>query len=314
MKTFEEVYEELQCKNSSELNNSWEAAKKESKKSKKISIIVCLIIDAVLVTMFLQNSISASWVPLVMSILISNIIVYAIICALFSKNHNEYKTKYKQIVINKLMSNFYNNVEYFPNKSMPEYIYKKADYNEKYDIYESEDYLEANINNKYSIQMAEILTQEEEAYTDSEGDEHTRKITIFNGLFAKVIMDKSITGELRISQNRTVYSKNKLEMDSSEFEKYFDVEASNNIVGMQILTADVMEELIDFQNNANMEYDICIQDNELYLRFHCGEMFEAGKLKDGPIDRDTVKKYFYMLNFTYNLSNKLINIINDTEI
>ena len=103
-------------------------------------------------------------------------------------------------------------------------------------------------------------------------------------------------------------------MDSSEFEKYFDVGASDKIVGMQILTADVMEELINFQNTTNIEYDICIKDNELYLRFHCGEMFETGKLKKGPIDEELIKKYFYILNFTYNLSNKLIEVIDETII
>ena len=162
--------------------------------------------------------------------------------------------------------------------------------------------------------MAEILTQKEEEYTDSDGEEHTRTITVFNGLFAKVLMHKSIMGQLKIMQNRTIFSKNKLEMDSSEFEKYFDVEASNKIVGMQLLTADVMEELIAFQNNTNIKYDIFIKDNELYLRFHCGEMFEPGKLKNGPIEKEVLRKYFYMLNFTYNLSSKLINIINETMI
>lgn len=55
------------------------------------------------------------------------------------------------------MNNFYDNLEYFPNKEMPEYIYDKLNY-EYYNRYKSEDYLEAQINGKYSIQMAEILT------------------------------------------------------------------------------------------------------------------------------------------------------------
>ena len=43
-------------------------------------------------------------------------------------------------------------------------------------------------------------------------------------------------------------------------------------------------------------------------------MFEAGKLKKGAIDRETARKYFYMLNFTYNLSSKIIKLIHETEI
>ena len=54
-------------------------------------------------------------------------------------------------------------------------------------------------------------------------------------------------------------------MDSNEFEKYFDVKATNQILGMQLLTADVMQDLIDFQNENNIRYDIVIE-NELYLQ------------------------------------------------
>lgn len=319
MKTFEEIYEEIQKDNNNELNNAWNEAKKEKVKSKKIALIVCLIID-LLIIIFAEKNISVInghfvFLPMIFICLILDIIIYGVMTTtIFSKEYTKYNKVYKETLIKKIMNNFFENLEYFPKKEMPEYIYENVNYNEHYDIYESEDYFEAYIKEKYSIQMAEILTQKEEEYTDSDGEEHTRTITVFNGLFAKVLMHKSIMGQLKIMQNRTIFSKNKLEMDSSEFEKYFDVEASNKIVGMQLLTADVMEELIAFQNNTNIKYDIFIKDNELYLRFHCGEMFEPGKLKNGPIDKDLLRKYFYMLNFTYNLSNKLIKVINETII
>lgn len=321
MKTFEEIYQELQNENNSELNNSWELAKQKSKKAKKIAIICCIIINLLCIIKLSKGLtfVNVNWrfIPLlILYWLVINIILYFMISIIIqgSKEHRNYNKVYKELVIKKLMNNFFHQLEYFPTKSMPEYIYQEANYKEDYDSYESEDYIEGYINDKYSIQMAEILTEEEEEYTDSDGEEHTRMVTKFNGLFAKIIMHKSINGEFRVAQNRTIYSKNKLEMDSSEFEKYFDVETSDKIKGMQILTADVMEELIAFQKNTNVEYDIFIKDNELYLRFHCGEMFETGKLKDGPIDRETIKKYFYMLNFTYNLSNKLIDVINEVMI
>ena len=320
MKTFEEIYEELQNEDNSELNNSWELAKQKSKKAKKIAIIICLIIDLLIVVASRDNiileNINIKMMPVsILGIGVINLVMYAIIMiSMSSKEHINYNNIYKETIIKRIMNNFFCNLEYFPRKEMPEYIYRKANYNEYYDEYESEDYMEAYINEKYSIQMAEILTQEEKEYTDSDGEEHTRMVTKFNGLFAKIIMEKSINDELRIIQDGESFFEEKLEMDSSEFEKYFDVEASDKIKGMQILTADVMEELIAFQNNTNMEYDIFIKDNELYLRFHCGEMFETGRLKDGPLDEKLLKKYFYMLNFTYNLSNKLIDVINEVMI
>jgi len=316
MKTLDEIYEELQNEDNSELNKTWLVAKNKSEKSNKLAGKICLIIDILAVAMIFYNGINFELLLLcIIPILIINLFVVVIINILFSgKELNQYNQKYKEIVINKIMNNFYDKLEYFPQKPIPEYIYKEPQYDEYYDIYESEDYFEAQINNKYSIQMAEILTQKEETYRDSDGKTHTRTVTKFHGLFAKIVMHKSIKGNLSIVQDGKFFYDNKLKMDSSEFEKYFDVKASNQIVGMQILTADVMEELVEFENKTNMEFDIVIKDNDLYLRFHSGEMFECGNLKNEVLDKSTIQKYFYMLNFTYNLSTKLIDIINDTEI
>lgn len=315
MKTFDEIYNELQNADNNELNNAWQEAKKESEKSKKIAGIVCLIFDILIAIMFLKNGIASSMILfIIMFILVINILVFVLTNGINSKKRSVYAGKYKSIVISKIMNNFYNNLEYFPQKPMPEYIYEEQRY-ESYDNYRSDDYFEAQINNQYSIQMAEVLTQEEETYTDSDGDTHTRTITKFHGLFAKILMDKSINSELRIMQNGgMLMQKDRLKMDSSEFEKHFDVKASDPIVGMQLLTADVMEELIQFENKTNMKFDIYIKEDELYLRFHCGDMFEPGNIKKGALDKSMLQKYFYMLNFTYNLANRLINIVNDVQI
>ena len=313
MKTFDEIYEELKNTNNNELNEAWQEAKKESEKSNKIAGTICLVIDAFFLVMLLTKGFNFS--SLFMPALVLNIMVIVVTKLIFSKGYSKYSRIYKNLVINKLMSNFYDKLEYYPEKQMPRYIYDEAQYREYYDRYKSEDYMEAQIDNKYSIQMAEVLTEEERTTRDSDGNTHTEIITIFEGLFAKIIMHKSINGYLRIDRNGThLFNKKRLEMDSSEFEKYFDVKASDKILGMRLLTADIMEELIEFQNKTNMRYDVYIKDNELYLRFHSGPMFEVGRLKDGAIDQELLKRYFYMLNFTYNLSNKLINLVNEIEI
>ncbi len=317
MKTFDEIYKELQNTDNKELKEQWKKAKEESKKIKKIALIMCLIIDIIIAIMFFKSNINLGLpflLPMLIMVFIINIFVFVITNVFFSKNRSEYNLKYKKTVITKIMNNFYDNLEYFPQKPMPEYIYKKIKY-ESYDHYRSEDYFEAQINKKYGIQMAEVLTIEEETYEDSDGNTETREITKFHGLFAKIEMDKSINSELRIVQNGgMLMPKDRLNMDSSQFEKYFDVKASNKIIGMQLLTADVMEKLIEFKNKTNMEYDISINNNNLYLRFHCGNMFEAENFKKDILEKSVIEKYFYMLNFTYNLSNTLINIINDTQI
>ena len=302
MKTFDKLYKDLQNADNSELNNIWQEAKKENEKVKKIRLITCLVISIMMIILICTTSTNNSFsmffiLPKIMLMVFANLFEYVIITILFSKQKNEYNKKYKELIIPKLMSNFYNNLEYFPQKGMPQYIYKEPKY-EHYDLYDSEDYFEAQIDNKYSIQMAEVKTQKEETYEDSNGETKTRRVTIFHVLFAKIIMDKSIDSELRITRNRGILSKNKLKMDSSKFEKHFDVEASNKIIGMQILTADIMEKLIEFREKTNMEFDVYIKYNEIYLRFHSGSKLEEEKLKKDAIDKEIIEKYFYMLNFT----------------
>jgi hypothetical protein len=321
MKQFEELYNEIII--NEELKVAWGEALAEKKKKQKkaisiFSVIIILIAIPLLVSSIKIEGFNLLTIPKVLFGMIPvmfflGVIIFGI-STLFSKKYRKYANIFKEIVIKKLIENFYNNVEYYPQKQMPKRIYDEEKY-EYYNRYYSDDYIEAKINNKYDIGMAEIKTVEEETERDSDGTTRTKTTTKFHGIFAKIVIDKSINSELKIKQNGSfIFGKNKLEMDSSEFEKYFDVSATNKIIGMQLLTADVMEELINFINKTNMKYDIVIKNNNIYLRFHCGAMFEPQSLKKGIIDKKQIEKYFYMLNFTYNLSDKIIKTIQETQI
>lgn len=321
MKTFDEIYNELQGADQKEFNAVLKEAQKESTKKNKIALVICLIVDAIILNFTftgIGEILPANAMvifPILIPIIVVDFIIYIILSIIFSKNKIKYVKMYKEKIIKKIMNNFYGNLEYFPEKGMPKYIYQEPKYNEYYNKYNSEDYLEAVINEKYSIQMAEVLTEKEETHRDSDGKTSTTTYTIFHGLFAKVIMNKSINGELKILQNgATTFDKKQLKMDSGEFEKYFDVSATDKIVGMQLLTADVMEELMAFVKKTNMQYDVIIKNDILYLRFHCGSMFEPANIKKGYLNQESLREYFYMLNFTYNLSNRLIELIENTEI
>lgn len=320
MKNFEDLFKEIE--ENQEIKKSWQEAREEQKKMNKIRGIIAIItivlgLGFIILKMNLNSYKEFNAfliIPSLFFIFFVNLIAFVITC-LISKKQNAYKLEFKQVIIKKLIDNFYDNLEYYPLKEMPERIYEKPNYNEYYNEYHSEDYFEGQIKNKYYIDMAEVFTEHVETHTDSEGNTHTTRTTIFHGLFAKVTSEKSITSELRIVQDKIgKYNKNRLNMDSSEFEKYFDVITDNKIIAMQLLTADVMEEMIEFENKTNMKYDIVVKENEIYLRFHCGDMFEPQSVRKGIINKVQLEKYFYMLNFTYNLSNRLIELINETEI
>ena len=98
---------------------------------------------------------------------------------------------------------------------MPKNIYDEAEYNEYYNRYYSDDYIEAKINNKYDIDIGEVHTVHEETHRDSDGRTHTTRTTKFYGIFAKIVIDKSIESKLSIQRNgRYLFNKQKLELDS----------------------------------------------------------------------------------------------------
>ena len=264
MKNFEDLFKEIE--ENQEIKKSWQEAREEQKKMNKIRGIIAIItivlgFGVIILKMNLNSYKEFNAfliIPSLFFIFFVNLIAFVITC-LLSKKQNAYKLEFKQVIIKKLISNFYDNLEYYPLKEMPERIYEKPNYNEYYNEYHSEDYFEGQIKNKYYIDMAEVFTEHVETHTDSEGNTHTTRTTIFHGLFAKVTSEKSITSELRIVQDKIgKYNKNRLNMDSSEFEKYFDVITDNKIIAMQLLTADVMEEMIEFENKTNMRFDIVV--------------------------------------------------------
>lgn len=315
-KSFEELYLYLE-KNSGELNEIYQEAKKERKKLNWITFWICLLVNGsfFLIAVYsvkrnpiLENIIRA--VHIVPMFLIMDIFIVAII-SLLGKKQKKYSMAYKQQIMKTLIENFYTQLEYFPDKKMPSKIYNEGEYNESYNCYYSDDYFEAMIDENYLIDMAEVNTVNETR--DSDGD--TSRITKFHGLFAKIVLEKSIGCKFRIDRNsrHSVYQ-NRLEMDSSDFEKKFNVYTSNKIIGMQLLTPDIMEEILNFQNKTKNNFDIYIQENNLYLRFHCGPMFEVKSFKKGILDEQSLKEYYNVLEFIDNLSRKIIQVINETEI
>lgn len=330
-KEFEDFFSEL---NKEEITESWNLAKKESKKRNRLAIIVILIFDIVIVYfgsgviknspfgMFnnmpgtmnsLGNGIFRCFfiMPIFMMFLFIDMFIFLLFRLFFNKNNKKYNQDFKEKIVDLLIKNFFTEVDYVPNKKIPREMYDMAEYKEYYNRYYSDDYIDAKINDKYSLKMGEVTTQEVRHHRDSKGRSHTTTITKFSGLFIRVDLGMSIENNLKIARNNAIYSKDKLEMDSNEFEEYFDVSSSNRIKGMELLTPDVMELLLSFRKVLNENFDIYINNNVMYIRLHVGCMFESKVDKKTSIDKEIVKKYYNILDFTYNISNIMTKLIEE---
>jgi len=218
-KEFKELFNNIK-ENDVEIQRVFESAKKEKKILNILQLITCLIVD-VLIIHFVSDNFAFTRHGLMMClmtfvpIIMVDIMICLILYGVFGKKQREYRCKFKEIIISKLINNFYDNVEYFPKKQMIKRIYDEAEYNEYYNRYHSDDYIEAKVNNLYDIGIAEIHTVEETTRRDSKGNTHTSSTTKFHGLFAKIVIDKSIESTLKIQRNgKYSFNKKKLEMDS----------------------------------------------------------------------------------------------------
>ena len=316
-KSFDDLYGDLLISDSQKFNEIAEKAKKEQKICTTVFLILALLIDCFLVTRVFKFSSSFNIMGLMfvlVPIIVIDTFLYLIVSLPFSKNRKKYNSLFKEIIVEKLLDNFYDGLDYIPKKAMPRAIYDEPKYREYYNRYYSDDYAEGFIDNKIPLKMAEVKTVEETTRTDSDGHTHTSTTTKFHGLFAKIEMNKSINSSLSIGTYTSIHSSQRLEMDSQEFEKHFNVFASNSIIGMQLLTHDIMELLISFKKLTGIRYDISIYNNVMYLRFHTHSMFELKSIKKGAFDKEMLKKYYDILDFTYTLSKTLIDLVDKTEI
>lgn len=291
MKNFNEFYEEVIKQDEKELE---ELRKKEKRKM----LSVCgVIFISILLLYFLPSFLAI--------IIIVFLIIYTIkVCS----NSKEYVSEFKRRIINKMVKEFDEFKEYEPKSGIASVVYNQAKF-ESYDYYKSEDLIEGEILEKYPIKVGEVHTQEES--TDSEGNSTVS--TLFHGLFTQIQMPVNIGGYVKIHSDKGILGKvfnsnKKIEMDSSEFEKRFDVLATDKIIAMQVLTSDVMDTLINFMDSSKIKYEMTVIDGNIFIRFRTGAMFEP-KIVKRSLDYDTLKRYYDILSFIVEVSKEIIKAV-----
>ena len=288
MKSFSDLYQEIYQNSAQELS----AIKKE-KRVKHILLFAGIVISFLL------------WknMPILFTLMIAIFAIWLLIS--YSKQRAVYTSYYKEVVIKKFVKSYADTLEYFPHQGIERGLYNEANFEGYYDRYHSDDLVKGTILENYPIMMGEVHTEREETTTDSDGHTTTTYVTLFHGIFSAVELPKKIQFQLNIRKNALLSDvfkgKNKLDMDSSDFEKIFDVNTTDKIQAMRILTSDVMQKLIDFKNENKITPEITIQANTLYIRYATGAVFEPNVIRN-DMDFDKLKKYYDIICFTMGLA------------
>ena len=294
MKNFNEIYEEIYR----EYQEPIEQMRKAVKNRNLIVLALSVLLGLILTLITKQIAIIIIFIGI------------SFIYVLSSKNARKYKNFFKENVIKKFVKEYCDTLEYIPETGVPSYEYSEAEF-ENFDNYYTEDLITGLLDNKYKILMAEVHTEDKS--TDSHGN--TTYTTLFRGLFAKIELEKLINANIKIRRNQLSLfgKKEKLEMDSGEFEKNFDIYSTDKIIAMQLLTADIMQMLLDFKEQNKITPEMTLKNNTLYIRFATGKMFEANILKKS-LDYETLQKYYNTIDFTLSITEKFLKNIEETEL
>ena len=298
MKNFNDIYEKIYRENADML---------ESMRKKAISEVICMTIIAFILLLLL--SIIKKIIGGI-GVIISIILISGLIYRFFPRRIKQYTIMFKRKVIKNLINEYSENLEYHPASGILEMTYNQAKF-EFYEMYHSEDLITGMLEGGYKINMAEVKT--ETTSTDSDGE--TIITTVFQGLFAEIELNKMIYSCIRIRKDgmNLFDKKDKIEMDSGEFENKFNVYATDKIIAMQLLTSDIMQMLLDFKEKNKITPEITIEGYKFYIRFNTGGVFET-TLISHALDYGMLKRYYDIINFTLDLTEKFLKNINETEV
>ena len=296
MKNFNDIYEEI-----------YNSSGKDLSKLKKRNFIRNVLLF-IIVIIFGIIGIITNYAPIFLIFVITLLITMFILIRQFVL----YKSQYKEKIIKKFVKEYSENLEYYPKKGILPIEYNAAGFEKYYNCYHSEDLIEGKILDDCKIKMAEVHIQQESKSIDSEGHTTTTYINLFRGLFAKIDLNNFSNLNFKIVKNELFKGKKRLEMDSGEFEKIYDVITDDKIGTLRIITSDVMQELIEFKDRSKVVPEIALINNVLYIRFAVGNVFEPNMFKD-DMDFDNLKKNYDMINFIFKLTEDISRHILEFE-
>lgn len=264
--------------------------------------IAVIILVIVFISMIPGNAEAA---PGAIMVLILGYIFYWIFT---SSKKNYYLDIYKDKVVKVFINMVDKNLIYEPKCSCVEEMlkmYKEAKIDEvdtRIDIID--DYIFGKIDDKTNVKIVNVAIED-----DIKDSSNTR----FSGLWACIETDHTIDSEIKITRNHVIRDKNNVNMDSQMFEKYFDVIGKDSIMAMRILTHDFMEELTEFYNKYQIDFDLIFKNNYIYMRFYCGDVFEP-KMWGEAMEKDVLFSYYCIIKFAIEISKKTNKVLKDVII
>lgn len=299
-KEFEENFEKVYSK----IYDSCKDRLKEVKDKNNKFVLVVGIVLAVINLIIVINPKTRYLIGLSLSISVCVLMILMI-----SGNKN-YRRIYKENVIEGLVKSYNEKFYYSPTSGITKVEYGLSKFDNKVDEYFSEDRIYGTMENGDNFQLAEVATYEIKKVLDSEGKQKEEKIQTFRGMYGIVRLDKNTLSDIYIASNSKFrkFSKNRLEIDSSLFEEYYDCITDDKVTAMRIFTSELIEKYIEIVKDNKYGFELKIIDNTIFFRYRTKQLFEPPMFSSG-LDKTFVKKNYKVIYFPLEIMKSTIDAI-----
>ena len=301
--SFKEVYERIESESGTLLRESRRKKNRGLAIGALIAILVCLVLILIKVDTLITT----------MAVLLGGLAVFIV----YYKLDKDYRKAYKKAVIEEMVRSYDDKLSFDPEGAISEEEYKMSEFEKDVKETMSEDKVHGTILENTEFNMAQVLSYKIREYKDSDGKTQTEKVKTFDGIYGFVNMEVDSGNEITIrEQENTIdgrlnrLSSKRVEMDSEEFEKYYDVYTSDRVLAYKIFTPDILLDFVDLPKRNMTHFEVRVYNNMFYFRYRCGEVFEPPHFKD-PLDRETIQRYYNTIVFPIELTKKIVENINN---
>lgn len=171
----------------------------------------------------------------------------------------------------------------------------------------SENHIYGYLDDKKEIymEMADVLATEKIYYPEE------RDITSFMGVFIAVNTNKEIDNTIKVVPNVYFNDIDDVKMDNTEFERYFDIKCEDKVLTMRIFTAEVIDKLCDLYNTCEIQFEIIIHNNKIYLRFDFSPILD---INEWTLSKDNIKYNCERVMYVIEIAKTIAQAINELEI
>lgn len=222
-----------------------------------------------------------------------------------------YRNAYKQSVIEGIIKGYSEKFYFDASYGVPRTEYLISNFDRHFDEYHSEDRIYGKLDSGESFQMSEIATYDIEEVKDADGKKRELKKQTFRGIYGIVRMNKNIVSQIHVKSNSAFrkYSTDRLEMESYEFEKYYDCLSQDKISTMRVFTSELIEkynELARFYSNV---IEVKIENDKIFFRYRTNNLFEPPLFSSG-LKKEFLKNYFRVIFFPIEIMKATIENVN----